>query len=120
VTTLLVIAAVAYSSTRQSEAPPAPSAALRPTSDLVSDMVLVPAGDYPIGDDAGPSIVRPRHVEHLAPFRLGRTEVSVGEYAQFVTATRAPVPWGPSGAAPDARLPVTRVPFGDAENFCAW
>ncbi len=34
-------------------------------------------------------------------------------------ATQAPAPW-PSGSAPADRLPVTRVPWGDAASYCAW
>jgi formylglycine-generating enzyme required for sulfatase activity/tRNA A-37 threonylcarbamoyl transferase component Bud32 len=113
----IALGAATYGVSRRRAAPPAMPAASVAAD---SDMVVIPAGAYPIGDDAGPSSVRPRHVVHLTQFRIGRAEVPVGEYAKFVTATRAPSPWSASGAAPDARLPVTRVPFGDAENFCAW
>jgi formylglycine-generating enzyme required for sulfatase activity/tRNA A-37 threonylcarbamoyl transferase component Bud32 len=85
-----------------------------------SDMVAIPAGDYVIGDDAGPSNARPRHVERVSSFRIGRTEVAVGDYEAFMAASRAPAPWGPVASPPDARLPVTGVSFGDAENYCRW
>jgi formylglycine-generating enzyme required for sulfatase activity/tRNA A-37 threonylcarbamoyl transferase component Bud32 len=81
-------------------------------------MVRVAAGDYLMGSDAGPALVRPRHTEHVATFRIERTEVTVGDYARFVAATRASVPW--IGTTPDSQLPVTRVPWGDAANYCAW
>ena len=81
-------------------------------------MVTIAAGDYTIGGDSGPAIVRPRHVEHVAAFQIERTEVTVSAYAAFVSATRAPAPW--PGAVPFATLPVTRVPWGDAANYCAW
>jgi formylglycine-generating enzyme required for sulfatase activity/tRNA A-37 threonylcarbamoyl transferase component Bud32 len=112
---LVALGAAAYGVSRRSIGP---SASVVAPAD--SDMVVIPAGDYPIGDDAGPSNARPRHVVRLSQFRIGRTEESVGDYANFVKATGAPSPWSASGAAPDPRLPVTRVPFSDAENFCAW
>ena len=84
-----------------------------------ADMVAIAAGDYVIGADAGDESARPRHTEHVAAFRIGRTEVTVGDYQQFIAATQAPSPWS-SGARPAARLPVTRVPWGDAQNYCAW
>ena len=82
-------------------------------------MVVIPAGDYVIGTDIGDAASSPRHSEHVAAFRIGRTEVTVGDYQQFIAATQAPSPWS-QAAPPAARLPVTRVPWGDAENFCAW
>lgn len=81
-------------------------------------LVAIPAGDYAIGTDDGPAGARPRHVEHVAAFRLERTEVTVASYAEFVSATKAPAPW--PGVMPFPTLPVTRVPWGDAANYCAW
>jgi serine/threonine protein kinase len=81
-------------------------------------LVSVPAGEYVIGSDSGPALARPRHTERVGAFQIERTEVTVGDYEQFIVAMHAPEPW--SGAKPDARLPVTRVPWGDAANYCAW
>ncbi len=115
---LLALGGAAWWSTR-STAPSADSvvpAGASATTD--STMVPVTAGDYVIGSDAGPALVRPRHAAHLDAFSIERTEVTVGDYEKFVVATHAPAPW--TGATPDARLPVTRVPWGDAANYCAW
>jgi iron(II)-dependent oxidoreductase len=84
-----------------------------------TSMVVIPAGDYVIGTDGGIANARPRHVEHVQQFRIGRTEVTVGDYERFVKATNAPSPW-PAGQAPEPQLPVSRVPWGDAANYCAW
>jgi tRNA A-37 threonylcarbamoyl transferase component Bud32 len=78
----------------------------------------IPTGDYTIGSDSGPVLARPRHVEHVGRFFIDRTEVTIGAYEKFVIATSAPRPW--TGVTPTATLPVTRVPWGDAANFCAW
>jgi formylglycine-generating enzyme required for sulfatase activity/tRNA A-37 threonylcarbamoyl transferase component Bud32 len=81
-------------------------------------MVTIAAGAYPIGTDSGPAFARPRHTEQVAAFRIERTEVTVGAYRAFVSATKASAPWGT--IEPDSTLPVTRVSWGDAANFCAW
>ena len=94
----------------------AASTATAPSLD--SGMVVIPAGSYPIGDDHGEPFARPRHTVTLGRFAIDRTEVTVGAYAPFITATGAPAPWDSS--RPDARLPVTRVAAGDAANYCAW
>jgi formylglycine-generating enzyme required for sulfatase activity len=85
-----------------------------------SEMVVIPAGDYAIGSDNGPAAARPSHTEHVAAFRIGRTEVTVDAYERFVIATQAPTPWSADVAKPNGRLPVTHVPWGDAANYCAW
>ncbi|HEV8411902.1 MAG TPA: bifunctional serine/threonine-protein kinase/formylglycine-generating enzyme family protein, partial [Gemmatimonadaceae bacterium] len=81
------------------------------------DMVTIAAGEYAIGSDSGPSVAKPRHMEKVSAFRIERTEVTVAAYNEFVVATHAPAPW--PGAVPAGTLPVTRVPWGDAANFCA-
>ena len=89
--------------------------AIRSTGDAA--WVNIAEGDYTIGSDSGPALVHPRHVEHVAAFRMERTEVTVDAYNQFVVSKRAPSPWG--AVKPLGTLPVTRVPWGDAANYCA-
>jgi len=83
-----------------------------------TNLATIAAGAYIIGSDAGSPESRPRHTERIAAFTIERTEVTIGAYERFVLATKAPAPW--SGARPDSALPVTRVPWGDAANYCAW
>jgi formylglycine-generating enzyme required for sulfatase activity/tRNA A-37 threonylcarbamoyl transferase component Bud32 len=83
-----------------------------------SDLIRVSAGEYVIGSDSGSAFARPRHAARVDAFRIERTEVTVGAYEKFVIATNAPRPW--TGATPTPTLPVTRVPWGDAANYCAW
>ena len=84
---------------------------------LPPDMVAIAGAEYVIGTDSGPALARPRHMERVAPFAIGRTEVTVGAYARYAAASGAPTPWG--NARPDTLLPVTRVTWGDAANYCA-
>ena len=81
-----------------------------------SAMVKIPAGLYVIGDDKSSSFARPRHAVQVGAFAIERTEVTVGEYKKYVTATRAP--W--SNTETNGRVPATHVPWNDAANYCAW
>lgn len=81
-------------------------------------LATIPAASYAIGSDEGSPESRPRHTVQVAAFQIERTEVTVAAYERFIIATKAPAPW--KGAAPDSTLPVTRVPWGDAANYCAW
>jgi formylglycine-generating enzyme required for sulfatase activity len=83
-----------------------------------SHLVTIPAGAYVIGSDAAASESRPRHTEQLGAFQIERTEVTTEAYERFVIATKAPVPW--KGSRLDGTLPVTRVTWSDAANYCAW
>ena len=83
-----------------------------------SGMIAIPGGDYVIGSVGGLPSVRPRHSVTIGAFSIERTEVTVGAYRAYVNATKARSPWG--SATPDSTLPVTRVSWGDAANYCAW
>jgi formylglycine-generating enzyme required for sulfatase activity len=90
-----------------------------PLMPVDSQMVLVPAGSYTIGSNTGPVQSRPAHSVALGAFGIDAHEVTVGEYEPFVTAGRAPAPWGDI-AHPDGKLPVTGVTWGEAASYCAW
>jgi formylglycine-generating enzyme required for sulfatase activity/tRNA A-37 threonylcarbamoyl transferase component Bud32 len=92
--------------------------ATSPDSVSPSALAAIPAGTYVIGAEDGSPYERPRHSLHLDAFRIERTEVTVDAYERFANATGAPRPW--SGTQPAGTLPVTRVAWGDAANYCAW
>jgi formylglycine-generating enzyme required for sulfatase activity len=118
VTALAAVAVVGWWMTaRRSKADsPVQLAAATPPAD--AGLVTIPAAAYVIGADAGPKESRPRHRVQLGAFQIERTEVTTADYERFVIATKAPAPW--TDARPDGTLPVTRVPWGDAANYCAW
>ena len=93
---------------------PAPTA-FKPVDD---GMVLITSGVYTIGADVGPVQDRPAHQVTLQAFGLDTTEVTVGEYAKFVTSSAALAPWGAS--QPDGRVPVSGVQYSEASNYCLW
>jgi serine/threonine-protein kinase len=108
------LGALGWWTTAGRSAPATPAAPLPPDAHLIE----IPAGSYVIGSDDGSAESRPRHAVSLSAFRIERTEVTTAAYDSFVVATRAPLPW--KGARPDGALPVTRVPWADAANYCAW
>jgi formylglycine-generating enzyme required for sulfatase activity len=83
-----------------------------------SGMALIAAGEYMIGSDAGPASSRPAHRVRLAAFGIDLHEVTIGEYGAYVEAGKALAPW--VGPIPPPALPVTRVLWSDATNFCGW
>src|SRR3989441_116841 len=86
-----------------------PTVAPRPPA----GMVLVPGGSYRVS--AGPG--RPATVVPLDSFYIDSTEVTVGAYAPFLTATHAAAPWTEQ---PAATWPVTGVLWAEAQAFCQW
>ncbi|MFQ5503742.1 MAG: bifunctional serine/threonine-protein kinase/formylglycine-generating enzyme family protein [Planctomycetota bacterium] len=102
-------------------------AALRPTAEVVKDMVEIPAGSYRIGYD--PKVkrgilrcFREQQVE-LGAFYIDRTEVSNEQYLRFVHATGHPPPsrWKKGSIPPGKEeLPVVRVSWDDARAYAEW
>jgi iron(II)-dependent oxidoreductase len=71
-----------------------------------------------VGSDSGAANARPAHRLRLDAFGIERHEVTVGEYQRFMDSTRAPAPW--NGTPGVASLPVTRVQWSEAANYCRW
>jgi len=109
---VLAVAALVwrFGSGREAAAPPGPR--------VPPGMTLIPAGVYVIGANGGQREARPAHQVTLAAFAIERTEVSIGAYKVFVDSTGFPAPWGTT--IPDVRLPVTRVLWSEASNYCSW
>ena len=113
----VVIAAAAGVALRSATRPR--SAPVAPRTPVDSQMVIVPAGAYTIGSNAGPPDVRPAHRVELPAFGMDAYEVTVGDYEQFVQAKHTPTPWS-DRARLDARMPVTGVLWLEATQYCEW
>ena len=110
-----------------------------PAATIPEDLALIEGGDFMMGRNltdaekdftinlpSGPikifSYDYPAHPEQVKKFFLAKTEVSNGEYAEFVKSGHAaPEHW--KGAEPPAnagQVPVTFVTYKDAVDYCAW
>jgi len=90
-------------------------AALR--SSPPSEMVLIPAGSFLMGDE--------KQSVHVDAFYINKYPVTNAEYAKFVEATGNPPPsnWEETGGTypPDmANRPVVFVNWFDAQDYAAW
>jgi formylglycine-generating enzyme required for sulfatase activity len=104
--------------TPKTEEPPKPLAPAAPEG-----MVMVAAGDYPVGRDDGSDLEKPQHTVTLPAYFIDRTEVTNEAYKKFVDATshKPPANWQdntyPTGRA---NYPVTGVTWQDAADYAAW
>ncbi|PNU18643.1 hypothetical protein C2E25_16610 [Geothermobacter hydrogeniphilus] len=98
-----------------------------PFSDLLSNgaagpqMVLVPAGEFVMGDKRGDGRSNERPAHHVRldhPFALSRYEITFNEFDRYCMATGRSRPtdygWG------RGRRPVLNVSWDDARSYAAW
>ena len=84
-------------------------------------LVLVPAGWFSMGSDAGQDNERPVHRVWVDAFYLAARQVTHQEYASFLNATRDPAPplWDdPNFNRPEQ--PVVAVSWFEAKKYCEW
>lgn len=87
----------------------------------VPRMVLIPAGWFGMGCEAGRDDEKPCHRVWVGAFELAACQVTRAEYARFLDATGRPAPpfWDdPNFQQPDQ--PVVGPSWFDAEAFCNW
>ncbi|MFO0606558.1 MAG: formylglycine-generating enzyme family protein [Polyangiales bacterium] len=93
----------------------------RPTEGASVDRVVVAAGPFVMGADAGGEAdERPRHTVTVAAFRIDRTEVSRGDFARCVRAGRCAPPRDVGPRFRDDGQPVVGVSWTQARAYCAW
>ena len=96
-----------------------------PASNIVkAEMAKVAGGKFRMGRNDGSPFERPEHEVDVKDFWMDKTEVSVGEYGEFIKATGyAPTPASWEGGKPlpgTENLPVRFVNVDDAEAFIKW
>ncbi len=89
----------------------------------VSELISVPGGPFQMGR-AGKLVQEgPPHQVQVGEFSMDKTEVTNGEYAEFVAATERTPPSNWAGKKPvegQERWPVTDVSLADANAFAEW
>ena len=83
--------------------------------------VLIPAGEFLMGCEAGQDEERPVHRIHVDAFEMAALQVRNRDFARFVEATGHPVPkhWNdPNFSHPDQ--PVVAVNWFEAVKYCGW
>jgi serine/threonine protein kinase/formylglycine-generating enzyme required for sulfatase activity len=110
----------------KSKTQPQPAGPTKPNQPEVAfkpDLIEIPGGAFQMGRSDADVQEGPAHKVSVNAFAMDKTEVTSGEYAQFVRETNHPAPqqWGdvkpPAGRE---SLPVSNVSYEDALAFAAW
>lgn len=92
--------------------------------DYSGSMVLVPAGEFVMGDDNHKDDEKPAHTITLPAFYIDKYEVTNLEYMYFCEATERAYPanpeWDPSYFTTQHNSPVLGVTFDDAIAYANW
>jgi formylglycine-generating enzyme required for sulfatase activity len=84
-------------------------------------MLFIPGGEFLMGQADGRDEERPEHRVWVAPFRLGRCQVTNAEYDEFRSATgREGPPFRMQAEFADPAQPVVGVSWFDAAAYCDW
>ena len=87
-----------------------------------SQLVSIPAGTFTMGAEDGFGDETPTRSVTLSAFKMGRTEVTVGMYKEFCTATNREMPFEPMFNEGWAKLdhPMVNVSWEDAKAYADW
>lgn len=101
-----------HTTTRSSDLATASAPPAELTNSLGMKLILIPAGEFKMGNDNGSSDEKPAHrVRIRRPFYLGVTEVTQGQYEQVMGTN-------PSTFTGDSQRPVEQVSWIRAMEFC--
>ena len=88
---------------------------------MTPDLIPIPGGEFAMGQADGRDEERPVHRVSVAPFRLGRCQVTNAEYDEFRRATgHGMPPFRLRKEFADPAQPVVGVSWFDAAAYCAW
>ena len=86
----------------------------------VDEMVLIPTGEFLMGNNEKYYHERPVHPIHLDAFMIDKYEVTMGQYKRFAQATGRPLPdWVKKLALMDLH-PAVGVSWEDANAYAKW
>jgi len=88
---------------------------------MTPQMIVIPGGEFLMGQEDGRDEERPVHRVRVSPFRLGRCQVTNAEYDQFRHATgRCATRFREQAELADPVQPVVGVSWFDAVACCDW
>ena len=109
-----------------SSAPPA-TVRIKTVNEFLADMILVPSGPADIGVDKNDSKYWNETPAHRAPvgeFYIGKFEITVEKYREFLEKTHHEVPsnWKDSKppAGTDDHHPIVNITYEDTQEYCEW
>ena len=85
-------------------------------------LVLIPAGSFLMGSEAGQNDERPVHRVELDAFYIDKYEVTVSRYARFLHMQHPERPflWTQAIQGVQGQKPVIGVDWHDAKEYCEW
>lgn len=88
---------------------------------LIPELVLIPGGEFTMGNDAGRADERPAHRVRLPSFRAAISPVTNADYARYVANTGvAEPPFLNDERFSDPAQPVVGVSWSEALAYCRW
>lgn len=97
---------------------------LSKTINYNGEMVLVPAGEFIMGDDNHLANEKPGHMVNLQDYYIDKFEVTNREYKKFCEATNQPLPsnpwWDEKYFDQCQDCPVVGVDFNQASAYAQW
>jgi len=102
---------------------PPPKTGLSPVGPIKAEMIQIPGGSFLMGRDDGDLKERPANNVDVGRFWMDKTEVTNGEYLEFVTETGyAPPKHWVNGKPLEGTemVPVRYVALDDTEAFAKW
>jgi len=91
---------------------------------ISNPMIVIPAGDFLMGSDAGGRNEQPTRTVSLSAFQINQFEITQYQYGEFIKATghRSPLSRYSKNVERfnDPNQPVVYVSWLDAEAFCLW
>ncbi len=101
-----------------------PTPGQTPTTPFKPELVAIPGGRFEMGRNGGEPQEGPvRGNVSVGSFNMDKTEVTNGEYADFVRESGYPAPshWLSNPPSPDIKMmPVVNVSYQDAVKFAEW
>ncbi|HYV04771.1 MAG TPA: bifunctional serine/threonine-protein kinase/formylglycine-generating enzyme family protein [Blastocatellia bacterium] len=84
-----------------------------------SEMILIPAGDFVMGDDNHEANEKPAHKVSVADYYIDKFEVTNAQFREFCDKTGRPRPTSATGVGYEDQ-PVVGIPWGDAAAYAKW